>query len=86
MLAVYMPLVRQATEEYVELWNIHFIRSQKNRPNSVAGQPEVLYEDPPDGVKSYGVPIDPEFAKTIQDSMPSWGICSFLSLSRTTSN
>jgi len=75
MLAVYMRIVREATEEYVELWNIHLIRKQNNRPNSVSGQPEVLYEDPPYGVEKYGVPIDPEFAKKIEDSLPAFGKC-----------
>jgi hypothetical protein len=73
MQAVYMPIVRQAAYEYMELWNIHKIRKQPNRPNAVVGRPEQLYNDPADGIQSYGVPIDIEFAKNIEESMENWG-------------
>ena len=74
MLAIYMPIVREAAMGYKDLWNIHKIRKQPNRPNAVSGQPQLLYDDPPTGeYGSYGVPIDPEFAKTIEDSMEEWG-------------
>jgi hypothetical protein len=39
MLAVYMPIVREAAMGYKDLWNIHRIRRQPNRPNAISGQP-----------------------------------------------
>jgi hypothetical protein len=75
MLAVYMPLVREATFAYKDLWNIHRIRKQPNRPSAVSGQPEILYNYPPGEVQSYGVPVDPEFAKEIESSLGDWGKC-----------
>ena len=45
MLAIYMRIIRETCKEYIELWNIHFIRRQKNHLNSVSGQPEILYEN-----------------------------------------
>jgi hypothetical protein len=72
MLAIYMPIIREAAMNYRELWNIHRIRLQPNRPNSVAGQPEVLYEIH-DGVNSYGVPINKAHAQSLQESLGDWG-------------
>ena len=73
MLAVYMPIVREASMGYKDLWNIHRIRRQPNRPNPISGQPQVLYDFPPEEVQSYGGPIDPEFALKIEESIEEWG-------------
>lgn len=73
MLAVYMPIVRHAAFEYKDLWNIHKIRKQPNRPNAVSGQPEYLYDDPQTADGSYGIPIDPEYAKKVLDNLEPWG-------------
>lgn len=43
MRAIYMPLIRRAVTEYVETWNSHTIRKQRNRPNSIGGRPIFLY-------------------------------------------
>ena len=42
---------------YVQLWNTHSIRKQKDRPNAVTGKPAVLYYYTPDVVR-YGRPIN----------------------------
>jgi hypothetical protein len=55
MLAIFMPIVRESAIAYKDLWNIHKIRKQRNRPNSVVGQPQVLYDFPPTAEGSYGV-------------------------------
>lgn len=73
MLVVYMPLVREAAIAYKDLWNIHKIRKQPNRPNAVSGQPQILYDFPPTAEGSYGVAIDPEFTKIIEDGLEEWG-------------
>lgn len=73
MLAVFMPIVRDAAFAYKDLWNIHKIRKQRNRPNGVSGQPQILYDFPPTADGSYGVAIDPEFAQRIEDGLEPWG-------------
>ena len=73
MLAVFMPIVRESTFAYKDLWNIHKIRKQPKRPNCVTGQPQVLYDFPPTGGGRYGVAIDPEFAKRIEEGLEPWG-------------
>ena len=73
MLAVYMPLVRDAVLEYVELWNHHKIRKQPNRPNAVTGQPYILYHYPPEGVESYEVPIDQNWISELEQGLELWG-------------
>ena len=74
MLAIYMPIIREAAIAYKDLWNIHTIRKQPNRPNAVSGQPEILYDFPPTGEGSYGVQIDPEFVQQIEAGLEEWGM------------
>jgi hypothetical protein len=74
MLAIYMPLVREAVHVYVELWNHHNIRKQPNRPNTVTSQPYILYHYPPDSVKSYEVLVNPDWISKLEQSMEEWGV------------
>jgi hypothetical protein len=74
MLAIYMPIVREAAIAYKDLWNCHKIRKQPNRPNAVTGQPMVLYHYPDPEVKSYGQPINQDFVSELQASLQAWGI------------
>ena len=53
-LALYMPIVREEVEKYVELWNLHAIRKQPKRPNAVIGKPKVNYLYLKDGTIHYG--------------------------------
>ena len=60
-----MPIVREEVYKYVELWNVHSIRKQPNRPNAVTGKPRFNYLYPKDGAIHYGRPIDPEISESI---------------------
>ena len=64
-----MCIIQEIYKEYIKLWNIHFICRQKNHPNSVSGQLEILYEDPLDRVQLYKILIDPKYTKKIEDSL-----------------
>ncbi|KAI9748901.1 MAG: hypothetical protein M4579_007078 [Chaenotheca gracillima] len=46
MKAVYMPLIRKEVHHFARIWNNHKIRKQQDRPNSVAGQPFMLFHYP----------------------------------------
>jgi hypothetical protein len=74
MLAIYMPIVREAAIAYKNLWNCHKIRKQPNRPNAVTGQPMILYYYPNPKVKSYRQPINKEFISELQVSLQEWGV------------
>ena len=74
MLAIYMPLVREAVHAYVELWNYYNIRKQPNRLNAVTSQPYILYYYPPDGVKSYEVSVNLNWISKLEQSMEEWGM------------
>jgi hypothetical protein len=74
MLAIYMPIIREAAIAYKDLWNCHKIRKQPNRPNAVTGQPMVLYHYPDPEVKSYRQPINQDFVSELQASLQAWGI------------
>jgi hypothetical protein len=54
-----MPLLRHECKEFVLTWNSHRIRSQTNRANSVAGIPDRLYFDPPNGIEQWGKTPNP---------------------------
>jgi len=42
-LFVFVPILRDEIATFVETWNEHRIRSQRNRANHVAGIPNELY-------------------------------------------
>ena len=46
-LSLYMPIIRAEVGDFVELWNMHVIRKQPNRPQAVADRPEINYFYPP---------------------------------------
>ena len=57
--AVYEDILRQELFDFVEAWNLHRIRLQKNRPHVVHGQPWMNYHYPdPDKTCNWGIPID----------------------------
>jgi hypothetical protein len=67
LLAVYIPIIREEVAAYVEIWNKHKIRKQKERPNVVPGKPVFNYHfSHTKGVENCGRPIDPELVKAIQ--------------------
>ncbi|KAM4060857.1 hypothetical protein HRG_014336 [Hirsutella rhossiliensis] len=57
--AVFEDILRQELFDFVEAWNLHRIRLQKNRPHVVHGQPWMNYHYPdPDKACNWGIPID----------------------------
>jgi hypothetical protein len=46
MLAIYMPIIAEAVDDFVGTWNTHRIRRQPQRNHHVAGIPHVLYHNP----------------------------------------
>ena len=71
-LAVYMPIIRQATSAYAQLWNSHKIRAQKDRPSAVVGKPMVLYNWK-DDVERYGEQPSQEIVDGLTADFASWG-------------
>lgn len=77
LLALYMPIIRQRVQSWTDIWNIHPIRKQKNRPNLVTGKPIINYFDsdicdPP--VEDRKCPFDPESeaVQTLQRGIQEW--------------
>ncbi|KAI1116337.1 hypothetical protein F5Y14DRAFT_440036 [Nemania sp. NC0429] len=58
--AIYGPILRTEVAEFVQLWNNHTIRTQKNRPHVVSGKPTEIYET---CEVNWGIPI-PEGSET----------------------
>ncbi|KAL6405412.1 integrase core domain protein [Ilyonectria robusta] len=57
--AVFEDLLRQELFDFVEAWNLHKIRLQKNRPHVVHGQPWMNYHYPdPSKACNWGIPVD----------------------------
>jgi hypothetical protein len=55
------------------LWNVHKIRKQSNRLNSVSGQPLVNYQWPAEGVQNFGIAPDLGVTAEIQQDIDNWG-------------
>ncbi|KAI0535237.1 hypothetical protein GGR58DRAFT_480081 [Xylaria digitata] len=60
--AIYGPVLRTEIIEFVQLWNNHTIRRQKNRPYVISGKPSEIYET---SQVNWGIPI-PEGSATEQ--------------------
>ena len=58
---------------FVRTWNIHLIRKQPNRPNSIPGRPYILYHHSPDHVSNYGQSISMEKLAELQADVREWG-------------
>ncbi|KAJ6436054.1 dynamin family domain-containing protein [Purpureocillium lavendulum] len=59
MYAVFEDVLRHELFDFVEAWNVHRIRLQKNRPHVVHGQPWMNYHYPdPEKACNWGIPID----------------------------
>jgi hypothetical protein len=67
-----MPIIRCAAEEFVEYWNSHRIRKQRDRPNSVSGKPVVLYKYRP-GLVRYGYKADDVLLSELTADFDDWG-------------
>ena len=48
-----MPLIREEIFNFVDSWNNHKIRKQRNS----TGRPCMLYFHPPDGVENFGYTV-----------------------------
>ena len=71
--AVYMPKIRTDVEDFVGMWNMHNIRKQKHRTNSVSGKPYMLYNHPAEGIENYGQPVDKDSLRTLLDAVVDFG-------------
>jgi hypothetical protein len=70
--AVFEDTLRQELQDFMETWNYHPIRLQRNRPHVVHGKPWMNYHYPdPAKACNWGIPIDrsvlQEIAQPIQD-------------------
>ena len=73
LLAVYMPVMRQQIRQFVQIWNVHTIRRQPNRPHVVHGKPAHLYYAPPEGVVDHGVDPSLDLVNELAQDYDDWG-------------
>jgi hypothetical protein len=74
IVAIYIPIIRDEVVAYVEIWNNHSIRAQKNRPHHVSGKPKVNYLfSKMKKVADCGRPIDPELVDALRADTAEWG-------------
>lgn len=78
ILALYLPIIRQDIIEFVENWNNHRIRLQRNRPNAISGKPYVLFNCPPEGTQDYGLSFDQTLLNTIKQPYQGWDMDAYL--------
>jgi len=77
-LALFLPIIRQDAIEYVENWNNHRIRLQRNRPNTIPGKPFVLFNCPPAGAQDYGLSFNHERLSSIREPYSGWDMDAYL--------
>jgi hypothetical protein len=74
MLAVYLPIIRDEVASYVDIWNNHSIRAQKERPHMISGKPKVNYFlSMMKKIPNCGRPIDPELVEKLRTDTMEWG-------------
>jgi len=66
-----MPILRAEITTYVETWNEHRIRPQRQRPNHVPGVPNQLYTDA--STPRYGWVPDIEFLAQLDEAVKDVG-------------
>lgn len=74
LLYIFLPIIRRQIYHFVDLWNIHTIRKQKNRLYLPTGKPVVLYHCPPEGVRVYGKPLHAATLKMLQNDVKDYGM------------
>ncbi|KAG5767337.1 hypothetical protein H9Q73_014340 [Fusarium xylarioides] len=69
MLYLFMPMIREELANFVQVWNQHYIRSQKNRPHVPAGQPWALYFQPEarEGIRNCSEVIPEQRLRNLQN-------------------
>ena len=76
--AVYFPILREEIYSYVNIWNSHKIRPQKNRPNVVVGRPYMLYFNPPSPTENWGTSYDADMLANLESHLPQWDVTAYL--------
>jgi hypothetical protein len=73
-----MSIIRGAVDEFVEYWNSHKIRKQRDRPNSVSGKPVVLYKYQPN-ITRYGYDANATLIAELEADFTDWGALFYFS-------
>ena len=71
---IYLPLLREKVYQFVERWNSHKIRKQKNRPNLPTGEPFYNYYYPPDNITDFAQLPNAEVIAQLKHTVISYGI------------
>lgn len=69
---VYMDLLRKSCNHFIDTWNVHTIRHQKNRPYLPTGKVWSLYHDPPEGVKNFATQPSHELLDMLMGEVNDW--------------
>lgn len=81
LLYIYFPLIRNEIYKFVDLWNSHKIRFQKNRPALPTGKPIVLYNTPDKGIRDYAFNPNRDVLQELQKEVECWGMLNLQALS-----
>lgn len=72
-----MPILRTRIHSYINIWNIHSIRAQPNRPNVVPGKPIMNYHSPTDA-EDHKEQFDQQLLPRLQADVSEWNPSEFL--------
>lgn len=71
--AIYMPLIRTEIFDFVDSWNNHYIRRQRNRPNHPTGRPWMMYFHPDENIPIFGSSVNQNILQTLKNDVEEYG-------------
>jgi hypothetical protein len=84
LLFIYIPIIRQQVFQFANLWNVHSIRRQRQRPNLPHGKPYVLYHHPPSSIMDYSCLPDAELLNKLRIEVDKYSLDEYLPASTMT--
>ena len=69
-----MLLIREEIFNFVDSWNNHKIRKQRNRADHPTGRPFMMYFHPEEGVENFGNKVEALSLREIKSHVDDYGL------------
>ena len=71
--ALFMPLIREEIFNFVDSWNNHKIRKQRNRADHPMEWPFLMYFHLAEGVENFGCQVEASYLREIKTHVDDYG-------------
>ena len=68
-----MALIREEIFNFVDSWNNHKIRKQRNRAHHPTGRPFMMYFHPAEGIENFGCQVEALHLQEIKSHVDDYG-------------